>query len=222
MEEKGREEVERKEKGGKEKERRNRGDIAERGVGTASVFPEINQTTFKTTVWRKGRGEGGRGKGGRRAVGENKRKEEGEERLQPDFQPAGPCDIKYFRRPLSLLSLLSSSLILLLSRALPFPRPTALAPPHKTPPKALKGNFTTQTFRWDEGKRKATGRRESARGRVRKRGRKANFDDATRHFRRLQNPFYGVFLRINGGAPKQKSSLPLRGRNLKLRHRIRN
>lgn len=53
-----------REEGGKgkkekrKKERRNRGDMAERGGGgTASVFPEINQTAFKTTKWREGRGE---------------------------------------------------------------------------------------------------------------------------------------------------------------------
>lgn len=173
--------MERKEKGGKEKERRNRGDIAERGVGTASVFPEINQTTFKTTVWREGRGEGGRGKGGRRAVGENKRKEEGEERLQPDFQPAGPCDIKYFRRPLSLLSLLSSSLILLLSRALPFPRPTALAPPHKTPPQGTKREFYNPNISLGRGK-------EEGDGEKRKRARPCEETRTKGEFRRRDTP----------------------------------
>lgn len=97
-------------------------------VERASVFSEINQTAFKTEAER---GEGRWGREERRTQGgENKRKEGGE-RLQPDFQPAGPCDIKYFRRPLSLLSPTHPPPTL--SRELPFSRPTALAPPHKTP-----------------------------------------------------------------------------------------
>lgn len=55
----------------------------------------------------------------------------------------GPCDIKYFRRPLSLRSFSSS-----------IPRTWRL---RTQPPKALKGNFTTQTFRSDEKERNKSG-----------------------------------------------------------------
>lgn len=101
------------------------------------VFPEINQTAFKTEAERE---EGRWGKKGGRRVGRTKGKRE--ERLQPDFQPAGPCDIKYFRRPLSLLS----PPLLPISRAPVFPSHGARASA-QNPPRALKGNFTTQTFR---------------------------------------------------------------------------
>lgn len=129
------------------KKRRNRSDVAEReSGGAASAFPEINHTAFKTTVARRKR------KGGHWVAGRGEQRERGRDRYgKPDFQPdPAILNISDVRCPWSPLS---SRLFLSLSfppSMIPFfcfvPCRSRL---RTKPPKALKGNFTTQTFRSD-------------------------------------------------------------------------